>query len=158
LSWHRPVLGDFSLPVPQAGFFNQNKMNQQILAQIFAEQLDQIYTSYLNEDGKIDYAPGRCGEFFGFSKLYDWATENKQLDVIHNEETKKRLWVAATKNANGWAKRFGVKQPKERIKNIAVKFYKSELVYKTLVDKLNAGEPKLSIVWDHSGETVKPRK
>jgi len=133
-------------------------MNQQILAQIFAEQLDQIYTSYLNQEGKIEYAAGRCEEFFGFSRLYDWAIKAEQLDIVHDEETKKHLWKVATKNAAEWARRTKTKQTKERVKEVATRFYKSELIYKTLVDKFNSGEPKLEIVWDHSGETVKPRK
>jgi hypothetical protein len=77
---------------------------------------------------------------------------------VHDEETKKHLWKVATKNAAEWARRTKTKQTKERVKEVATRFYKSELIYKTLVDKFNSGEPKLEIVWDHSGETVKPRK
>jgi hypothetical protein len=119
-----------------------------VKATLFATWLNDIYSSYI-VDGKIDYIPGRCGEFFGFSAMYDWAVDVDKIDLNIGGETKKELWKHAIKSANRWAEMNKLNPTKETLKKIAVRNYKSELIYKYLVDKYNTTGIKMEIVWDN---------
>jgi len=117
-------------------------------ATILATNLHDIYSSFL-DGNKIEYVPGRCGEFFGFSSLYDWAVDQEKIDLGHSEETKKMLWKCARQSAARWATINKLTPSDETLKKIATRNFKSELIYKYLADKYNNTGIKMQIVWDN---------
>jgi len=122
--------------------------NKLMKATLLATHLKDIYESYI-ENGKIDYHPGRCGEFFGFSALYDWAVDVEKIDLGHSEEIKKSLWKSARLSAVKWATINKLTPSEETLKKIATRNFKSELIYKYLADKFNNTGVKMEIVWDN---------
>lgn len=113
---------------------------------LFKHNLQRIYST-IGSDGKINHMPGLCGEFFGFTQLYDWVVETNQVDLNISEEDKKILWTAAKKSASDWGKRNNCKD-KKWISGLAKNYYKSELIYKYLADRYNQTGKKMEIVWD----------
>jgi len=124
------------------------------LAVILAANLNDIYTSYV-EDEKIDYQMGRCGEFFGFSKLYDYAVDKEKIDLNIPVEIKQELWRVSNLSAQNQIKRNKIVTGKEVVKRIATKIYKSELIYYYLVKKYNDTNVKMEIRWDDNNEVQK---
>ena len=114
-------------------------------ATLLATMLNDIYTSFL-ENGKINYNKGRCGEFFGFAKLYDYAVDVEKIDLNIGDEAKKELWLTALQTTNNWNKALKVNASKEVLKRIATRNYKSELIYYYLVRKFNDTGIRMEIV------------
>lgn len=125
-----------------------------LTASMFQQWLNDIYSFNLEENGKIKYVPGINGPFFCFWRLYDFAVDTMKIAISLPEEDKKMLWEFAKQRAIKEYSRGKI--TKEKVKQQRDKYYKSEVIYKYLVDKYNQTGTKMEITWDDDGSGVIP--
>lgn len=104
--------------------------------QIIANQVKNIY----DREGTLI---GTCDELYEFL--------NAQFKIDFESLVKKQLWKIARERCKREMKNIQ-SLPEDELKEIQIKYYKSELVSKFILDKL----PLKLILTDEQGNTIKP--
>lgn len=128
--------------------------SERLKTRLFVFYLKRIYNQI--EDGKIKYFVGTCNEFFCFTKLYEELVEIGGADLEISEQEKKSIWKEVKKSAARTMKILS-RNDKELYEKLCLKYYKSELIYKYIVDMYNNKGVVFGLYHNHKNILYEPK-